>query len=63
MRLGVQELVIILLIVLVIFGPSQLPKLMRMFGKGVKSFKNAVEGKDDKEQAQEQKDKAEDKED
>lgn len=63
MRFGVQELVIILLIVLVIFGPSQLPKLMRMFGKGVKSFKNAVEGKDDKEQEQEQKDKAEDKED
>ncbi len=48
MRLGFQELLIILAIVLLIFGPSQIPKLTRMFGQGVKSFKDGMEGNDEK---------------
>ena len=43
MKLGTFEILAILAIVLVIFGPSQLPKLTRMFGKSVKNFKEAVE--------------------
>ena len=46
MRLGTTELIVILLIVLLIFGPTQLPKLTKMFGKSVKSFKDSME--DDK---------------
>ena len=34
--LGMPELVIILLVVLLIFGPKQLPKLGKAFGKTVK---------------------------
>ena len=43
MKLGTTELIVILLIVLVIFGPSQIPKLTKMFGKSVKSFKDGME--------------------
>lgn len=54
MKIGFQELIIILLIVLVIFGPTQIPKLMRMFGKSIKSFKDAVEGEPKKEENSEE---------
>ncbi|MCD8052772.1 MAG: twin-arginine translocase TatA/TatE family subunit [Lachnospiraceae bacterium] len=48
MRIGTQELVIILIIVILIFGPSQIPKLSRMFGKSMKSFKKGMsEGDED----------------
>ena len=42
MKLGVQELLIVLAIVVVLFGPSQIPKLTKMFGKSVKSFKDGM---------------------
>ena len=40
--LGTTELIIILVIVLVIFGAGKLPKVMKDVGKGVKSFKEAM---------------------
>ena len=40
--MGWIELVIILAIVLIIFGPKQLPKLGRAIGKTVRSFKKSV---------------------
>ena len=43
MRIGTQELIIILIVVIIIFGPTQIPKLTRMFGKSVKSFKDGME--------------------
>ena len=43
MKLGTQELIIILIVVIIIFGPTQIPKLTKMFGKSVKSFKEGVE--------------------
>lgn len=46
MRIGTQELLLILLIVLVIFGPTQIPKLSKMFGKSMKSFKQGVSGEE-----------------
>lgn len=42
MKIGVPELVVILLIVVVIFGPTQIPKLTRMFGKSVKNFREGM---------------------
>ena len=41
--MGGLELVIILVIVLIIFGPKQLPKLGKMLGRGVKSVREGVE--------------------
>ncbi len=43
MKLGTTELIVILVIVLLIFGPTQIPKLTKMFGKSVKSFKDGME--------------------
>lgn len=33
MRLGTTELILILAVVVIVFGPTQIPKLTRMFGK------------------------------
>lgn len=43
MKFGVQELIIILVIVVIIFGPKQIPKLTKMFGRATKSFKEGLE--------------------
>ena len=40
--LGGQEILIIALIVLLLFGGSKIPELMRGMGKGVKSFKEGM---------------------
>jgi len=44
--LGAQELVIILLIVVMIFGAKRIPEIMSGLGQGIKSFKKAVDGED-----------------
>lgn len=48
--IGGQELIIILLIVLVLFGAKKIPELMRSFGKGVKEFKDGMNGVQDTDQ-------------
>lgn len=45
--LGTQEIIIIALIILLLFGGKKIPELMKGLGKGVKSFKDGVNGKDD----------------
>ena len=48
MKLGVTELLILLAVVVILFGPTQIPKLTKMFGKSVKSFKDGrADGKED----------------
>jgi sec-independent protein translocase protein TatA len=49
MNIGPLELGIVLLIVLVIFGPKRLPSLGRSLGGGMREFKDAItgRGKDD----------------
>ena len=47
MRIGPQELIIVLIIVLVIFGPKNLPKLGKMFGKAMKNFKEGMDDVDE----------------
>jgi sec-independent protein translocase protein TatA len=44
MNLGPTELIIILVIVLVLFGSTRLPKLARSMGQASKEFKKGVEG-------------------
>jgi sec-independent protein translocase protein TatA len=41
---GGPEIWIILAVVLVIFGPTQLPKLAKMFGKSAKALKEGIDG-------------------
>lgn len=47
MKIGTTELLLILAVVVIIFGPTQIPKLTKMFGKGVKNFKEGLEGDED----------------
>ena len=47
MRIGTNELLIILVVVLLIFGPKNLPKLGKMFGKTMSNFKKGMEESDD----------------
>ncbi len=44
--IGPLELGIILLIVLVVFGPKRLPGLGRQLGSGMREFKDSITGKD-----------------
>jgi sec-independent protein translocase protein TatA len=47
MNLGIWEILLIALIVLLIFGGKKIPELMRGLGKGVRSFKDGMNGKED----------------
>jgi len=55
MRIGTQELIIILAIVVIVFGPTQIPKLTKMFGKSVKSFRDGVSEAEEEEKKDESK--------
>ncbi|AEE13885.1 Sec-independent protein translocase protein tatA/E-like protein [Thermodesulfobium narugense DSM 14796] len=41
--IGTQELVIVLVIALILFGPSRLPELGNSVGKAIKSFKEGMD--------------------
>jgi sec-independent protein translocase protein TatA len=45
---GLPELLIILVIIIVLFGPGRIGKLAGELGKGIRSFKDGLDGKDDK---------------
>ncbi len=45
--LGTWEIILIVLVILLIFGGKKIPELMKGLGKGVKSFKDGVNGKED----------------
>ncbi len=47
MRLGLTEIVVIALIILLLFGGKKIPELMKGIGKGVRSFKDGMDGKED----------------
>ena len=40
-RVGIPELIIILMIIILIFGANRLPEIGRGIGKGIKNFKEA----------------------
>jgi TatA/E family protein of Tat protein translocase len=42
--LGIQELLVILVIALVIFGPSKLPQIGSGLGKAIRDFKKGISG-------------------
>ncbi|MBA2507007.1 MAG: twin-arginine translocase TatA/TatE family subunit [Thermoleophilaceae bacterium] len=44
-NVGLPEIIIVLVIALVIFGPKRLPDLGRSLGSGMKEFKDSVSGK------------------
>jgi sec-independent protein translocase protein TatA len=44
--IGPTELIIVLVIVLIIFGPKRLPGLGRQLGAGMREFKDSISGKE-----------------
>lgn len=48
--IGFQEIVIIALVVLLLFGGKKIPELMKGLGKGVRSFKDGMNGKEETEE-------------
>ncbi len=47
-RLGMGELIVVLIIVVVLFGANKLPQLGAGLGQGIKSFKKALNGDEEK---------------
>jgi sec-independent protein translocase protein TatA len=45
-NIGPMELIIVLVIVLLIFGPKRLPGLGKQLGSGMREFKDSIAGKD-----------------
>jgi sec-independent protein translocase protein TatA len=45
--ISVWELLILLLVILLVFGPKRLPEMGRQLGKGMREFKESITGKDD----------------
>ncbi|HMK36780.1 MAG TPA: twin-arginine translocase TatA/TatE family subunit [Desulfomonilaceae bacterium] len=40
------ELILILVVVVMVFGPKRIPEIMNQVGKGIKTFKDTVDGTD-----------------
>jgi sec-independent protein translocase protein TatA len=52
-NIGITELIIVLIIILLIFGPKNLPKIGQALGKSLREFKNATRSlsEDDEEES------------
>ncbi|MBQ3738221.1 MAG: twin-arginine translocase TatA/TatE family subunit [Bacteroidales bacterium] len=44
LTIGTTEIILIVILVLLLFGGRKIPELMKGLGKGVKSFKDGVNG-------------------
>lgn len=53
--LGTWEIVLIVLVVVLLFGARKIPELMRGLGKGVKSFKDGMNGIDEEKESSDNK--------
>ena len=45
--IGPQELIIVLVVVVLMFGGTKIPELMKGLGKGIREFKNASKTEDE----------------
>jgi len=44
--LGLTELIVILIVALIVFGPGKLPQVGKALGKGINEFRRAAKGLD-----------------
>jgi sec-independent protein translocase protein TatA len=51
-NIGPLEIIIVLIIALVVFGPKRLPELGRSLGKGIREFRGSISGRHDDEDKQ-----------
>lgn len=52
-NVGPLEIAVVLIIVLIIFGPKRLPELGQSMGRGIREFKNSLSGDKDKDSDEE----------
>jgi sec-independent protein translocase protein TatA len=52
-NIGPLEIAVVLIIVLIIFGPKRLPELGQSMGRGIREFKNSLSGDKDKDSEEE----------
>jgi sec-independent protein translocase protein TatA len=52
---GIPELLIILVIIVLLFGPGRIGKIAGELGKGIKNFRDGLTGKDEAAQSETQK--------
>jgi sec-independent protein translocase protein TatA len=52
-NVGPLEIAVVLIIVLIIFGPKRLPELGQSMGRGIREFKNSLTGDKDKDSPEE----------
>jgi sec-independent protein translocase protein TatA len=43
-NIGLPEILVVLVIALIVFGPKRLPELGRSMGKGIREFRGAMSG-------------------
>jgi sec-independent protein translocase protein TatA len=53
-NVGPLEIAVVLVIVLIIFGPKRLPELGQSMGRGIREFKSSLSGDKDKDSPEEQ---------
>jgi sec-independent protein translocase protein TatA len=49
-NIGPLEIIVVLIIALVVFGPKRLPELGRSLGKGIREFRGSVSGEHDEDE-------------
>jgi sec-independent protein translocase protein TatA len=52
-NVGPLEIAVVLIIVLIIFGPKRLPELGQSMGRGIREFKNSLSGDKDEDSPEE----------
>ena len=43
---GPTELILILIVAVLVFGPRRIPEIMQSLGQGIRTFKRSMEGED-----------------
>jgi sec-independent protein translocase protein TatA len=52
-NIGLPEILIVLAIALIVFGPKRLPEMGRSLGKGIREFKDSLTGNDEEDEPRE----------
>ena len=52
-NIGLPEILIVLAIALIVFGPKRLPEMGRSLGKGMREFKDSITGNDEDDEPRE----------
>lgn len=45
--ISIPEIILLLVVILLIFGPKRVPEIGRSLGKGMREFKQSITGKDE----------------